>query len=496
MNRTPVLIDRSESPPTLVVLAALLLALTSACGQVDVGTNGGDDVAVVSSALSAQDRDFVDASGQVHIKVRVCGATPSAVGLRCAYCKLDPDYVLVGGGAEIGGSPTSAQLRASFPYPSASAPAGCVGNGTAAREGLTWLARSSGTSSHTLAAVAVGLKVDGITADELIAGNYIRTHETTSTRSAQPTKDTPPFGPEYIVISGGAELLADIGVEPNAYLTELSPLEPPDQNLGWHGRGVFAGGDGFIKVFSIGLNPCLPVSTTCLQWKWRKAVAGTSGGYRSVSHATPYPWVAAGVGATGVTAGTSSRYLADLLPIQESLGQGFTVRTKDAGSTPIAGNTTGYQINLMQEGIWSFNSIRLNTAGTSFSRPTGTAPVDLQQANVYPDAAPYRWYLEPMPGGRYRVRAGNPGQGTECACRIAGNTNVRIAACGTSNDFLWTADGDTPGTGTFKLRNVANSRCIDANGQGATTSTLVFRSCVSGYSDNQSLFLDRYSWPP
>ena len=73
---------------------------------------------------------------------------------------------------------------------------------------------------------------------------------------------------------------------------------------------------------------------------------------------------------------------------------------------------------------------------------------------------------------------------------------MRVTTCNATNDGLWTADDAAPGRGLFKLRNVANGRCIDNNGLGFTTSDLVFRTCASGTSTNQSLFLDKFSWPP
>jgi hypothetical protein len=301
-------------------------------------------------------------------------------------------------------------------------------------------------------------------------------------------------------VSGGAELVGGTQsppVEPNGFLTESHPLEPVDFSNEWKGSGVYSNPtNGGIKVYAIGLDTCLPVPgwDYCMEWKWRSASTGPASGYGTASATTPFPWVTASVGVTGVTNGSSSRYLADLIPFVGS-SQGFTVRTKDQGTT-VSGTTTGYSFNLMKGGNepWHHNSIRFNTPGTALSRPSGTAPVTLQQSNGDPDVSQRRFHLESLGGGQFRVRQGNPGQGTECAFRQSGFTSVRITACGSTNDFRWTIDGDL--NGTFKLRNVANSQCMDNNNQGATTSNVVFKTCVAGYSDVQSLFLDHYSWPP
>jgi hypothetical protein len=476
---------------------ALTLVGLAACGSTDGEEHELEQVGSASSALS--NNEYTDGSGQVHVRIKTCDyPATSQTGDLCAYCTLESDWLLIGGGAEIEGSPTSARLKASFPYPSFGPPSACTGNGSGARDGTVWLARSHGTSLHRLRAYVVGLKIDNITVDEILAQNAYSVNESTTMISSRPVRETPPFLSSQLIIGGGAELLAPIGEPVNGYLTELRPADVVGENNAWRGAGVFnSGSQGAIKVFAIGLNPCLlvPGWDHCLDWKWRTVTTGPVSGYGTASAATPYPWVTAGIGAKGVfgSAASSSRFLADLIPFSSG-GQGFTARTKDQGSA-VSGSTTGYAFNLMKGGaeLWTFNSIRFNTAGTAFSRPSGTAPVTLQQSVDDPDAAPRRWHLEAMGNNRYRIRNGNPTQGTECACRIAGTTNVRVTTCGTSNDFLFTRDFDG---GTFKLRNVANDRCIDNNGQGAATSNLVFRTCVSGYQANQSLFLDHYSWPP
>jgi hypothetical protein len=480
---------------------ALTIVALGACAGADGAEQKPEHVGSVVSAL--EPGEYTDASGQVHIRIKTCDypATTPQAGDLCAYCTLEPDWLLIGGGAEIEGSPSSARLKASYPYAPPGPPPNCTGNGDASRELSIWVARSHGTSSHRLRAYVVGLKIDNITVDEIESQGAYDWHETTSTSSSRPVKETPSFLSSQLVIGGGAELLASIGEPVNGYLTELRPADVVGENNAWRGAGVFnTGSQGGIKVFSIGLNPCLVVPgwDQCLAWKWRMATTGPVSGYGTASAVTPYPWVTAGIGAKGVfgSAASSSRFLADLIPFSSG-APGFTVRTKDQGST-VSGSTTGYAFNLMKGGAewWTYNAIRFNSTGTAFSRPSGTAPVTLQQSVDNPDAAPRRWHLEPMGNtGRYRIRNGNPTQGTECACRIAGTTSVRVTTCGTSNDFLFTRDFDGS-SGVFKLRNVANDRCIDNNGQGATNSNLVFRTCGSGYQANQSLFLDHYSWPP
>jgi hypothetical protein len=186
-----------------------------------------------------------------------------------------------------------------------------------------------------------------------------------------------------------------------------------------------------------------------------------------------------------------------MIPLSSDTGPGGIGRTKDQGAA-VSGNTTVYAFNFMKgsPAVWTYNAIRFNSGGTALSRPTGTAPVTLQQSTAHPDAAARRWHLETMTGGQYRIRNGNPGTGTECACRIAGTTDVRVTTCADNTNCRWTRIADAPRGSVFKLRNVENGRCIDRLDAGDTTSNLAFRTCESGYSSKQSLFLDKYSWPP
>src|SRR6185295_10354371 len=82
----------------LIGLSTLLLA----CGQAGPEAQGGENIDRVGEALVTPDKIYTDGSGQLSILVRTCdwqgSLTPAP---HCSYCALDPDWVLVGGGAEI-----------------------------------------------------------------------------------------------------------------------------------------------------------------------------------------------------------------------------------------------------------------------------------------------------------------------------------------------------------------------------------------------------------
>jgi hypothetical protein len=474
-----------------------MLAAASGCGDVSdrVGGSGAvEDVAKVSSGLSTA--DFTDGSGTVRIRIKTCDWTPFGTSPRCAYCAVDSGWVRIGGGAEIGGSPSSARLKASLPFNGSSPPSfgSCTGNGSGGIRSA-WVARSTGTSSHRLRAYVIGLQLTGLSASALESSVFV--HESTSELVLQPNITVPTLSGSML-IGGGAEIVPPAGYTPslpaggNGYLTESRPLFDTGE---WRGRAVYTNPpDGGLKVYSIGIHWCPTGWTDCLMNRLRSVVTGSSTGYHTASLASPFPWITTSVGALGVTNGSSSRYLADLIPFLGS-DDGFTVRTKDQG-TSVNATTTGYSLNMMSSayGYWAFNAIRFNTAGTALFRPSTTPPPRLQQSTGNPDSAAHRWHLESLGGGQYRIRNGNPQQGTQCAYREGSTTNVRVATCGSGNEFRWTVVTDP--NGTFKLRNVSAGQCLDNNNQGYATSNLVLKTCVSAYSNVQSLFLDAYSWPP
>lgn len=461
----------------------------------DGGIEGSQPLA--ASVLAVADRVFTDATGDVKIQVRTCDYEASAFsGKHCTYCALDEGWVMIGGGAEIEGSPSSARLRGSFPYPNGitppvSTPDGlqqnCTGNSpdnALSKDYIAWMARSDGSSSHRLRAYVVGLQINGLTESQL--AGYRLINDATTASMTQPVIESGGFN---LVVGGGAN---EVGSQ-NCYLTESRPNENSNS---WRGSAYCGPSGGGLKVYSIHLNTCMPVPgwDYCMEFKYRSAVTGSGSGYRTASATTPYPWITAGIGGLGVVNHSSSRYLADLLPLVGS-NQGVTVRTKDQ-STMVSGTTTAYSVNLVggRWGTWKSNAIRFNTAGTTLHRQSGSAPVTLRQSTAYPDAGPYRWYLESIGSGQYRLRNANPGQPAtgECAYRQSGTSNVLVGPCGSTNAYRWTVVDDI--RTVFKLRNVSSATCLD-NDDSTANANLRLASCVSGYSPRQSLFADRYSWP-
>ncbi|RYZ03353.1 MAG: hypothetical protein EOO73_28245 [Myxococcales bacterium] len=141
--------------------------------------------------------DRLDASGKVRVRVYECSAYGQVLEVRCG---VDPDEVLVGGGAwaDYGPPPLSwgALLVASAPL-------------DANLE--TWVGKSKdhmAANHHTLHTYAVGMKLTGVTRATLLgttsanAPKYIVYREMTSGSDPHPSVDAPlPGG--YQVLGGG-----------------------------------------------------------------------------------------------------------------------------------------------------------------------------------------------------------------------------------------------------------------------------------------------------
>lgn len=488
----------------LLWIAVSSTLVIAACGDPELAANG--PVEVTSSGLVTADQFFTDASGDVTIMIRTCDWPASfTTGPRCAYCATDAGWQMIGGGADIQLQSTTAadaRLRGSFPYPHTLSANGdgvvavhspdqtdrnCTGNANAAQDRsatfVAWMARSGGTSAHKLRAYVIGLRIGDLATTELDVNFHDKV--TDAPARTQVVETVPDRG---FFIGGGVDL---VGTNASGYLTE-SYLNTSTQ--AWRGVSFDPTATTDLKVYAIGIRPTRlpPTWEMDLQIPLRAATTGpVSTGTGTASAATSYPMVLAGLGATGVTNDPRSRYVTGMVPFAGS-SQGFTVKTRD-GLLTAGGSTTGSSLNMIggRWGTWLHNAIRFTGAGTTLWRPTGTAPVRLQQANV----APQRWHLEDIGGGRFRIRNANPSrpeQG-ECAFFQSSTGNPVVGPCGTGTQYSWTILDDVR-SGRFKLRNVASGSCLDnANVNGTTNLTL--KPCASGFSSAQALFLDVNNWP-
>jgi hypothetical protein len=495
---------------------SVALAAAVGCGQgAELETEE-----VGSSEAAITRNDYQDGSGTILLRVKTCDYTASATA-NCAYCAVDDGWARIGGGAEILGENTpGASLRQSYPAQAAYTSVnhgGCTGEAGPNDSNSVWVARSSGPS-HQLRAYVVGLRLRE-TPSSAAFKPYVSMGIDRVTGSVAPPaafsvdcSESELFSStgrnDLWLVGGGAQLQpvssgsTDFG---DAYLTGSYPLKASDNYTNiWRASARHQqtfNSSVSLKCYGIGIEYCPAGWSDCFHHPWiRSTTAGSTSGYATANDMTGTSaawtsWVPTGPGGRAQYGSSGfGRYLTDLIPFNGS-AKGFTVRSKPSNSgSASSGVTNGASLALGRYGArYLFNSIRFNTPGTALFRPSGAAPVNLQQSNGNPDTAAHRFHLEPFgSNGEYRVRHGNPDNGTECAYRQTGSTSVRVGPCGTSSAYLWTV---LPGN-VVKLRNVSAGMCLDNNNQGATTSNLVLKTCAASYSDVQSVFFDTYSWPP
>lgn len=488
------------------LLSSLLLpAALGACGGAEPGAEGSVEIQREQSALEVSDKVFTDGSGDLTIQIRTCDYPAStSVGSRCQFCAVDRGWVMIGGGAEIEGTPVSARLRSSLPYKNTlTAPVYttddreiCTGNtpdNDLSKDYTAWMARADGLSSYRMRTYVIGLQVAGLTEDQL--RGFVHYDDAATAALREPSVEARSLT-DYLLVGGGAD---EVGSS-NCFLTESRPNAALD---GWRASAYCSSAPGALKAYAIYLNPCLPAPgwSGCLSRTRRTLTSAPVSGYGAASIVTPYPWVTAGVGGVGVVSSGASRFLADLLPIAGHK-QGAFVTTNDAGAA-VSGPTTAYSIGLLgpRGGMYRHNVVRFahpiaEGGGLSLYRPAGLAPVGLRQATLA-DAAPYRWSFESLGGDQYRLRNANPNapaQG-ECAFRQPGTSNIQVGPCGTTDEYKWTFIGDPWAVRAgSKLRNVSSSTCLDNNNSTTTNTGVKLATCADGFSTRQSIYLQSQSW--
>jgi hypothetical protein len=320
------------------------LAALAACGGPALEQ---EDVATVESALSCGTgcQEFVDSSGLVHVRVRTC-STFAATGTNGsqkaeAHCPTltstansdwNAGYVLVGGGAEIIGSPVpGALLKTSMPDVN-----GPLRNSSIP---LQWVARSgqyTTGANHSLRAYSIGLRLVGMTADELSSGANFMVAD--SQGGGNPF--TTAISPGYLLLGGGATAFDT----PNPMF--LTASEPDFFNNGWLAEAHTAGGladTADPKAVSIGIVPC-PVHANGTQWGCLTTsslanMSSGSGGYISTSvfesGTTKVVTAIGGHGYSFPNAGVK-RFITDLIP--GTTTQGATIWSKNTTTVAAGGN--------------------------------------------------------------------------------------------------------------------------------------------------------------
>ena len=449
-------------------------------------------------AAAITNSNFTDGSGRIKIRVKTCDPTGSAT-TNCSYCTADEGWARIGGGANILNESTpGAMLQASFPSPNSFATAnafGCTGAATPGYD-MTWVARASG-ASHQLQAYVIQMQLVDAQGQSFKPSVSIGIDNVTG--AVNPPAEYSVLSPSggyasnQILVSGGAYLFTanDVTAPTSSYLVESRPVDTQDGRL-WKASArsrISPAADEPLKSYAILADRCPSQwSGDCFTTPVLKQLtAAATNGYGTVTHTVSPSWVSSSPGGYAPTTTSGPRFLADLIPFNGS-AKGFTVRSKGDGG---GGTGTTYGSTLvfgLNTAYYAWNNLHFFNRGR-LNRPSGTNPQLQQTPSTGTDVSSARWHLEPFGTGTYRLRHGNPDGGSECAYRDGSTSNVRVATCGSGNEFKWSTATFPYG---FTLKNATDNRCLDANGTSGTTN-VVLKTC--GSAGGQSMHLGRVNWP-
>lgn len=195
--------------------------------------------------MSDKLNEFQDASGKVTVAVFRRKAANAQPHFEDFAVDVPDDMIAIGGGAEGVLLPVGALLTASYPNGNMSA----------------WMVSSKDhlePQPHELVGYAIGLRINGMTRDELVAS--IRVDEQESDEGQHPeTSAQVAKIDEYVLISGGFKVtwFTDTWFGPG----NLATASFPENNFSWTARSKDHGvvGPATIRAYAISIKKILPV---------------------------------------------------------------------------------------------------------------------------------------------------------------------------------------------------------------------------------------------
>lgn len=319
---------------SFVVISGASLGSSAGCGAEFDGTNqppGGatdsDGVESNTSALAvtcgagptgSRCVEYVSESGILTVRIKTCPRPPVASGLQFLQCPGEPDFVVVGGGGNVVGTPSpGALMTGSYLVP-----------GGDAWEADFKTHHSSG--SYQAQAYSISLKVKNWSAATLKSNlKYVTV---SSSYAARPYIDAQ-LPPNYVLVGGGGWVQ---GVGPGILLMEMEPwFEGVSKTWRWRVGGSYHldYDIGYATATIVGLRSC--VSPYCFSSTVDSIQSPTvSTGYATASLGINPQRVLSAIGGVSVQDGLG-RFLTHLIPYETgSIGApGAFVRTKDRSVT-------------------------------------------------------------------------------------------------------------------------------------------------------------------
>lgn len=262
----------------------------------------------------------VDRSGRVRTYIFECegrGQHP------VVHCDVDPDQVLVGGGAWAEYSGHGALLTASYPE-----------NG----ELETWIGKSKDHirgDRHTLHVYAVGLELSGVSRRTL--RSRVTMKQATSGSSVHPAR-TVSVPPGYVLTGGGARVNWSGS---GNLLTESYPTS--DRTWKVKSKDHMRNSPATITAYAIGISTSYIPGFGSLRGQRRSTSGWTSHGVGAVTKNPTSGWTTTGMGGKVAWSGAGRM----LFKIKPNSGDGVDVSSKDHVS-PSGGTTTAYVLELQK----------------------------------------------------------------------------------------------------------------------------------------------------
>lgn len=298
----------------------------------EVTEGGGENLGTISAALdpSIHETYYDDTDSTGNLSVRIYKCKPSAVrAYPVTYCPVEDDYVLIGGGAEVVGTPSpGAMLTASY----------ALSN--------RWIASSKdhySSNPHQVRAWAVGLKLRGTVAATL--RNDVTTVTVASASGTQPSAVAQITDSNYILVGGGAYVST---TGPGQLLTASFPAGAN----AWYASSKqhLLSSHGLVNVQAIGIRKRPSGLSYCLARSVRNVNnIPSNGGYStSIAVNDNSSAVTVGFGAIARTSNANShRFLTQVFPLW--VGNGGTYATTKDHIVPGGGSTDAYAVRISHQ---------------------------------------------------------------------------------------------------------------------------------------------------
>jgi hypothetical protein len=250
-----------------------------------------------------------DSSGKVEARIWECANT-TAVDFPTVPCSVDPDFVLVGGGAWANGTGAGGLLTASYPKDPDFL--------------TTWEGRSKAhgvSDPHILKVYAIGLRLSGLTRAQLLKNIYV------NRKTVGPSAVPEAAALSFPCVDFCPDIYLPLGHGTFVNWTNAGTLLTRSTSNGGSAKEHGYPGPGTITHFRIGINTTIDGFGTLERSVVEKTSATVSTGPASVEVVVPSGFVPTGIGG-GSLGGGVGRLLTRMSPVPTDFTR-WVISSKD-----------------------------------------------------------------------------------------------------------------------------------------------------------------------